>query len=204
MAAESHLTLATKEHSYYKKQCSECKTSLRAMFTDNEVFKPPPTLLCNQGASQSPSTLLLTLHSRYSIYTLHEEKGNDENPRICMYIEYSGALPKRSTTAWPSIFPDTKEMRNIWSLLCRCECALRNAYMYIPSIKRTKYYTLYNVNYLIDEALQTGKGANTVISMLHHFLQTHAFGEEHLKLHTGNCSGQNENRWMNVHVGCMV
>jgi len=37
-AAESHLMLATKECSYYRKQCSECKTSLHAMFTDKEVF----------------------------------------------------------------------------------------------------------------------------------------------------------------------
>ena len=48
------------------------------------------------------------------------------------------------------------------------------------------------VNYLIDEAFNTGKGANTVIS-LHHFLGHHSLGELQLSLHADNCSGQNKN-----------
>ena len=49
------------------------------------------------------------------------------------------------------------------------------------------------VNYLIDEAFNTGKGANTLISLLHHFLGHHSLGEVELKLHADNCSGQNKN-----------
>ncbi len=49
------------------------------------------------------------------------------------------------------------------------------------------------VNYLIDEASDTGKGANTVISLVHHFLGHHALGEVELLLHADNCSGQNKN-----------
>lgn len=49
------------------------------------------------------------------------------------------------------------------------------------------------VNYLIDEAFNTGKGANTVISLLHHFLGHHSLGEAEVKLHADNCSGQNKN-----------
>ena len=45
------------------------------------------------------------------------------------------------------------------------------------------------VNYLIDEAVNNGKGANDIISMLHHFLATHNLGEAHLHLHADNCSG---------------
>ena len=56
-AAESHLMLATKECSYYRKQCSECKTSLHAMFTDNEVF-----LLVRQD-----SGILLTRGARHGV-----------------------------------------------------------------------------------------------------------------------------------------
>ena len=41
--------------------------------------------------------------------------------------------------------------------------------------------------------METGKGANTVISLLHHFLAHHAVGEVELKLHADNCSGQNKN-----------
>ena len=50
------------------------------------------------------------------------------------------------------------------------------------------------VNYLVDEAYDTGKGSNTVISYLHHFLQHHCLGEENLQLHADNCVGQNKNK----------
>ena len=32
------------------------------------------------------------------------------------------------------------------------------------------------VNYLIDEAVNTGKGANSIISMLHRYLENHSLG----------------------------
>ena len=34
------------------------------------------------------------------------------------------------------------------------------------------------INYLIDEAYNTGKGANTIVSLLHHFFQAHGLGEK--------------------------
>ena len=49
------------------------------------------------------------------------------------------------------------------------------------------------VNYLIDEAVDTGKGANTVVSLLHHFFENHGLGEKHVHLHADNCVGQNKN-----------
>ena len=49
------------------------------------------------------------------------------------------------------------------------------------------------VNFLIDEADTTGKGANTTISYVHHFLETQNVGEERAKLHCDNCVGQNKN-----------
>ena len=48
------------------------------------------------------------------------------------------------------------------------------------------------VNYLIDEALDTGKGANTVMSLLNHFFEHHSLGEVDVELHTDNCVGQNK------------
>ena len=43
------------------------------------------------------------------------------------------------------------------------------------------------------EADDTGKGANTVISFLHHFLHHHGLGESELAFHADNCTGQNKN-----------
>ena len=50
--------------------------------------------------------------------------------------------------------------------------------------------------YLTDEAADTGKGANSIISRLHHFFANHSFGEQHVFLHADNCAGQNKNNAM--------
>ena len=52
------------------------------------------------------------------------------------------------------------------------------------------------INYLIDEAVDMGKGSNAIISMLHHFFAHHGLGEETVHLHTDNCGGQNKNATM--------
>ncbi len=49
------------------------------------------------------------------------------------------------------------------------------------------------INYLIDEAVDVGKGANTVVSLVHHFFGTHGLGEKYVHLHADNCVGQNKN-----------
>ena len=49
------------------------------------------------------------------------------------------------------------------------------------------------VNYLIDEAVDVGKGANAIVSMLHHFFEVHGLGEQEVHLHADNCGGQNKN-----------
>ena len=52
------------------------------------------------------------------------------------------------------------------------------------------------VNYLIDEAVDMGKGSNAIVSMLHHFFVHHGLGEETVHLHADNCGGQNKNAIM--------
>ena len=49
------------------------------------------------------------------------------------------------------------------------------------------------INYLIDEAMYIGKGANVVVNLLHHYLANYSLGEKHLHLHADNCVGQNKN-----------
>ena len=49
------------------------------------------------------------------------------------------------------------------------------------------------INYIIPESVVTGKGANSVISMVHHYLQNYTLGETVLYIHADNCVGQNKN-----------
>ena len=49
------------------------------------------------------------------------------------------------------------------------------------------------VNYLIDEAKDVGKGANTTISYVHDYFENHGLGETSVHLHADNCAGQNKN-----------
>ena len=52
------------------------------------------------------------------------------------------------------------------------------------------------INYLIDEAVDMGKGANAIVSMLHHYFAHHGLGERVVHLHADNCGGQNKNATM--------
>ncbi|KAF0530786.1 chaperonin: PROVISIONAL [Gigaspora margarita] len=49
------------------------------------------------------------------------------------------------------------------------------------------------VNYLIKESELVGKGADTVISLVHNYFELHGSGEKRLVIHADNCSGQNKN-----------
>ena len=60
------------------------------------------------------------------------------------------------------------------------------------------------VNYLIDEGCNIGKGGNCIISLLHHFLAHHNLGETSLTFHADNCSGQNKNRFVMQYLAWRV
>ena len=49
------------------------------------------------------------------------------------------------------------------------------------------------LTYLCDEAVDTGKGSNSVVSQLHHFFEHHGLREKHVHLHADNCAGQIKN-----------
>lgn len=51
----------------------------------------------------------------------------------------------------------------------------------------------WQVNYLTDESVSCGKGANVVISYLHHFFAEYASGETNVHLNADNSAGQNKN-----------
>ena len=49
------------------------------------------------------------------------------------------------------------------------------------------------VNFLIDESVLTGKGANSTISYVHYLFEKHGLGEKNAQLHADNCGSQNKN-----------
>ena len=49
------------------------------------------------------------------------------------------------------------------------------------------------VNFLIDENVLTGKGANSTISYVHYFFGRHGLGEKTAEIHADNCGAQNKN-----------
>ena len=49
------------------------------------------------------------------------------------------------------------------------------------------------VNFLIDEVVLTGKGANSTISYVHYFFERHGLGETFAQIHADNCGAQNKN-----------
>jgi len=63
----------------------------------------------------------------------------------------------------------------------------------------------HEINYLIDEAVDKGKGSNAIVSMLHHYFSHHGLGEKTAHLHADNCGGQNKNATM-VHylIWCVM
>ncbi len=52
------------------------------------------------------------------------------------------------------------------------------------------------VNFLTDEAVDCGKGANVVLSQLHYFFENFGLGEKEIFLTADNCCGQNKNNYM--------
>lgn len=60
------------------------------------------------------------------------------------------------------------------------------------------------VNFLIEEACDTGKGANNIVSKLHYFFAVHGMGEEVVYLHADNCTGQNKNNVMMQYLAWRV
>jgi len=77
-----------------------------------------------------------------------------------------------------------------------CEAIPRQVGISILPIRYHHVFFVIQVTYLIDEASNVGKGANTIISMLHHFFEVHRLGETTAHLHADNCTGQNKNRFM--------
>ena len=51
----------------------------------------------------------------------------------------------------------------------------------------------FQVNYLVDEDDEIGKGAYAMVSLLDNFLYEHGIREQHLSLQADNCVGQNKN-----------
>ena len=173
--------MATKERSFYKKACEDSKKTLEQVFTTDNVFTPPAPY-----SRIKPCTNDIVVHFSFDmaqqVSNVHiasvTSHATDVAPIFQVHYPYSPQQPG-------PIYFLTPRKCAIFGVCCEA----------IPR----------QINYFIDEAAATGKGANTIISLLHHFLETHNFGEAELHLHADNCSGQNKNRYIveqriDVHV----
>ncbi|KAF0412698.1 chaperonin: PROVISIONAL [Gigaspora margarita] len=55
------------------------------------------------------------------------------------------------------------------------------------------YSSQQEINYLIDEKEMVGKGADTVILLVHNYFENHELGKKYIIIHADNCAGQNKN-----------
>ena len=60
------------------------------------------------------------------------------------------------------------------------------------------------VNFLVDESVLTGKGANSTISLVHYYFGKVGLGETDAYIHADNCSGQNKMPAWRIIVGWSV
>ena len=60
------------------------------------------------------------------------------------------------------------------------------------------------MTYLIDEGMDTGKGANAIISYLHHYLENYGIDAIEVHLNADNFSGQNKNNAMMQYLAWRV
>ena len=79
---------------------------------------------------------------------------------------------------WPSLQPGPMYF------LTPCKCAI--FWVCCEAIP-------HQINYLIDEAVDMGKGSNAIVSTLHHYFKHHGLGERKAHLHADNCGGLNKN-----------
>lgn len=57
------------------------------------------------------------------------------------------------------------------------------------------------VNFLIDEAVSTGKGANAIVNYVNFYFKHYGLGEQHARLHADNCAGQNKKKLFSLVPG---
>lgn len=59
-------------------------------------------------------------------------------------------------------------------------------------------------NFVIPESCSVAKGANAIVSYLHHYLEHHGLGEKNLYLHADNCVAQNKNNIVTCYLAWRI
>ena len=167
--AEQHLTAVMKERSYFRAAVDFSKKEVRKFFNLRDISPPAP------HSCIAPHSNDLTVHYSFDF-------AQQVHNKIISSLSVTHSFPFKQI----HIPSDPMQPGPIYFLTPR-KCAIFG--VCCEAIPR-------QINYLIDEAVDVGKGANTVVSLLHHFFQTHGLGEHHVHLHADNCVGQNKNNTM--------
>ena len=113
--------------------------------------------------------------------------------------------------AYLQLTVDTEMQKKVLTVLCYTALIMLNLYIFHCNLAqhtlRARKCEIFGIccegsriqaNYLIDEAESIGTGANSMISYLHHYLESHGVGETDLLPYTSadNWAGQNKNNAM--------
>ena len=197
--AEEHLQLAMQERSYYRSAIEISKEVLRQILTINGCLLVPPV-----GSCLPPLSWDVEMH--FSLDMAQQVWRMQLSPvQTHVLVNPQVHYPSDPQQPGPWYFL-TPHKCAIFGVCCEAIPRQVGGIASVLPLQSTCIiiHYLLQVNYLIDEAVNTGKGANNIISMLHHFLETHNFGEANLHLHCDNCLGQNKNRFVMQYLAWRV
>ena len=173
-ASEEHLALITQKCFSYNAALEDSKRQVHRAFTFPDSTFSPPSLNCNIPAATKEITVHYSFDfaQKVSVFALslihaHVPQLNKSFPQV--------HYPRNSLQPSP-IYLLTPRTAALFGICCEA----------IPR----------QVKYIIDEVSDTGKGANTVVSMLDYYFDHHGLGERTATLHADNCCGQNKNNTM--------
>ena len=130
--------------------------------------------------------LLPSSESEASIWRQYKKVSEDGNLTVVSYTKF--------VALWNTLTPYIVVMKPASDLCSPCQ--LNNTKIN-QNVVCLEYEGIpRQVNYLIVEAGNVGKGANSTISYVHDFFTSHTVGETDAQINTDNCGGQNKNNFV--------
>ncbi|CAC5396523.1 unnamed protein product [Mytilus coruscus] len=125
--------------------------------------------------------LLPSDKTAFDIHELYE--------KLAVEMKYRSVSVRTFQRLWSELSPNIVVSKPCTDLCCKCQdYAFKISNSGHPTEEEKRKQTFY----LVDEEETQGKGANSVVSRVHHYLMYYGHGETNGKFHFDNCSGQNK------------